>query len=60
MYWGINGENLPSPELVDTLFLDTGAIGPELSQLARDLISSGWEITNDDSGILLARRVPKH
>jgi uncharacterized membrane protein len=60
MYWGINGENLPSPELVDTLFLDTGAIGPELSQLARNLISSGWEITNDDSGILLARRVPKH
>lgn len=58
-YWGINGENLPVPELVDTLFLDTRAIGPELSQLARDLISSGWEITHDDSGILLARRVPK-
>lgn len=59
MYWGINGENLPSPELVDTLFLDTGAIGPEFNRLARDLISSGWEIINDDSGILLARRVPR-
>lgn len=58
-YWGINGENLPVPDLVDTLFLDMDAIGPEFSRLARDLISSGWEITHDESGILLARRVPK-
>lgn len=57
-YWGIDGENLPSPELVDTLLVDMDAIGPEFSRLARELISSGWEITNDDSGILLARRVP--
>jgi uncharacterized membrane protein len=58
-YWGINGENLPSPEVIDTLFLDMDAIGPEFGQLARDLISSGWEITNDELRILLARRVPK-
>ncbi|HWR20751.1 MAG TPA: hypothetical protein VN444_02685 [Verrucomicrobiae bacterium] len=47
------------PDLVDTLFLDMDAIGPEFSRLARDLISSGWVITHDESGILLARGVLK-
>jgi len=57
MYWGIDGENLPSPDLVDTLFIDTHAIGPEYSQLMRGIIADGWDIKKDEMGVVLARRV---
>jgi hypothetical protein len=56
-YWGIDGENLPSPDLVDTLFIDTHAIGPEYSQLMRGIIADGWDIKKDEMGVVLARRV---
>ena len=56
-YWGIDGENLPSPDLVDTLFIDTRAIGPEHLQLMRGIIANGWDIKKDEMGVVLARRV---
>jgi len=58
MYWGIEGENQASPDVVDTILLDTGADGADLTQLAREVIGGGgWEIEVDEQQLLVARRV---
>ena len=56
-YWGIAGENQPSPATVEMLVLDTGALAPELRRFARRLAHDGtWEIITDDQEVLVARR----
>jgi hypothetical protein len=57
-YWGIQGEGLPDPSTVDVLFLDTHAIGPELSAEARARVAAErLQVLFDAHGLLLAHRV---
>lgn len=58
-YWGIRGEHPADPAAVETIFLDTDAIGDDLVALARATIASGgWYVAVDQDDVLLAHRLP--
>jgi len=58
-YWGIDGENLPEPDIVEMLLLDTNAIGPDNMGIYRRLVETGeFRLLRQEGSFVLARRVP--
>jgi len=59
-YWGIEGENLPPPDSVAMLLLDTSAIGPGNMAIFRRLIESGeFLLVKQTGSLMLARKAER-
>jgi uncharacterized membrane protein len=57
-YWGIEGENLPSPDIIEAMLLDTNAIGEVNNGIFKRLIETGEFLLEKKEGpLVLARRV---
>jgi len=57
MYWGIEGENLPSPDTVEMLLLDINAIGAENLAIFRGLIENGdFLLLKQEGPFMLAKK----
>ncbi|MGH8557871.1 MAG: DUF2079 domain-containing protein [Methylococcales bacterium] len=60
-YWGINGENVPSPKSIQTLFMDRAAIGPEVMEVFERLIDAGeFSIIAEEDTLIVARQSSTH
>lgn len=56
-YWGIQGENLPSPENIEMLFLDTYAIGQGNNAIFKRLVETGdFFIKKLEGSLVLAQK----
>ena len=59
-YWGIQGENLPPPETVEMLLLDTNAMAPDILTVFKGLIQSGeFFLVKEDGSLMLAQKAGK-
>jgi uncharacterized membrane protein len=59
-YWGIQGENLPSPENIEMLFLDISAIGQTNNAIFKRLVETGdFFITKQEGSLVLAQKAEK-
>ncbi|KPK25480.1 MAG: hypothetical protein AMJ61_11870 [Desulfobacterales bacterium SG8_35_2] len=57
-YWGINGEKLPSSDIIEMLLLDTTAIGPENMAIFKRLVETGtFVIEKQEDPLVLAKKV---
>ncbi len=57
-YWGIKGENLPAPDTIEALLLDTNAIGRENIGIFKRLVETGeFLLDRQEGSFMLARRV---
>lgn len=56
-YWGINGENLPTPEIINMVLLDTAAIGRDNLTIFKRLVESGeFLLLKQGGSFMLAQR----
>lgn len=55
--WGVNGENLPNPEVVDWVAVDTTIFSEEDRQLVARLQQGEFETRLDQDGVLVLQRV---
>jgi len=56
-YWGIQGENLPPPETVEMLLLDTNAMGPDTMRVFKGLIQGGeFFLVREEGTLMLAQK----
>ena len=55
-YWGINGENLPSPGVIEALMLNTSRIDGEGQEIVKRLLETGEFWVEKDGSWLVARR----
>ena len=56
-YWGIDGENLPSPAGIEMIFLDTSAIGKDNYGLFKRLVENGdFFISKQEGSLVLAKK----
>jgi uncharacterized membrane protein len=56
-YWGINGENLPSADIIEMLLLDTNAIGPGNMAIFKRLVETGTFVIEKQEGpMVLAKK----
>ena len=58
--WGVNGENLPDPNIVNWLVLNRALMDGRNLELFDRLVSDGeFEIVSDNAGIAIAHRVAR-
>ncbi len=58
-YWGIQGENLPAPDIIEALLLDTNAIGRQNMRIFKRLVETGeFQLEKQEGPLVLARKVP--
>ncbi len=59
-YWGIKGENLPPPDAIEMLLLDTNAIGSGNMGIFQRLIETGeYLLVKQEGAFMLARKAGK-
>lgn len=59
-YWGIHGENLPQPDTIEMLLLDTNAIGLDNMAILKRLIETGEFLVEKQEGpLMFARKIKK-
>jgi len=59
-YWGIQGENLPSPENIEMLFLDIYAIGQTNNAIFKRLVETGdFFVKKQEGSLVLAQKAEK-
>jgi len=56
-YWGIQGENLPPPQIIEMVLLDTNAIGPDNMAVFKGLIRAGaFFLVKQEGSLMLAQK----
>ena len=58
--WGVRGENLPNPRVVDWLVIDRAAVGPEHRPLLDRLVSQEFAVVQSEQEVVVARRERSH
>jgi uncharacterized membrane protein len=60
-YWGINGENLPSPENIEMIFLDINAISKSNYAIIKRLVEGGdFFLKKQEGSLVLAQKAAKN